>query len=89
MAHVKRDGDGGSVAGCPSLAKTRMKGAVLATLVWCTFTQAAEPLAAFPGAEGFGANARGGRGGRVIKVTTLKRSGPGSLQEACAARGAT
>src|SRR5690606_847882 len=37
---------------------------------------------AFPGARGFGARVTGGRGGRVIKVTTLAASGPGSLQEA-------
>ena len=37
-------------------------------------------LAAFPGAEGFGANATGGRGGSVIYVTTLAADGPGSLQ---------
>lgn len=37
---------------------------------------------AFPGAEGFGACARGGRGGRVIHVTTLAAGGTGSLQAA-------
>lgn len=42
----------------------------------------AEAQPAFPGAEGFGAAATGGRGGQVIKVTTLAASGPGSLQEA-------
>jgi len=41
-----------------------------------------QPVLAFPGAEGFGAQATGGRGGRVIKVTTLAASGAGSLQEA-------
>ncbi|MBX7195078.1 MAG: hypothetical protein K1X94_23695 [Sandaracinaceae bacterium] len=46
----------------------------------------AEP-AAFPGAEGFGACARGGRGGRVLHVTTLAARGPGSLQEALDASG--
>ena len=37
------------------------------------------PTLAFPGAEGHGAFARGGRGGRVVRVTTLKKRGPGSL----------
>ena len=44
-------------------------------------------LKAFPGAEGWGAVSQGGRGGRVIKVTNLKASGPGSLAAACAAKG--
>ncbi len=47
----------------------------------------ASSLAAFPGAEGWGAVSRGGRGGQVIKVTTLNGSGPGSLAEAAAAEG--
>jgi hypothetical protein len=40
----------------------------------------ANTLPAFPGAEGFGAFATGGRGGQVIHVTTTAASGPGSLQ---------
>ncbi|AMK19274.1 MULTISPECIES: hypothetical protein [Sphingobium] len=35
---------------------------------------------AFPGAEGFGRRARGGRGGMIIPVTTLADHGPGSLR---------
>ena len=44
-------------------------------------------LPAFPGAEGFGANATGGRGGRMIAVTNLDDTGPGSLREAIDAKG--
>jgi len=40
-------------------------------------------LPAFPGVEGAGAVSKGGRGGRVIKVTNLNAKGPGSLQWAC------
>jgi pectate lyase len=45
------------------------------------------PAPAFPGAEGFGANSVGGRGGRMIEVTNLNDSGPGSLRAALEAVG--
>lgn len=41
----------------------------------------------FPGAEGFGTETWGGRGGQVIAVTTLADSGPGSLRAALEATG--
>jgi hypothetical protein len=44
-------------------------------------------LPAFPGAEGFGAYARGGRGGPACLVTTLAKAGPGSLAACLEASG--
>ena len=48
----------------------------------------ADAPAAFPGAEGFGANAQGGRGGDVHEVSNLADSGPGSLRACIEAAGA-
>ena len=44
-------------------------------------------LPSFPGAEGFGKYSIGGRGGKVIEVTNLADSGPGSLRAAIDAKG--
>ena len=44
-------------------------------------------LKAFPGAEGFGKNATGGRGGKVLFVTNLNDSGSGSFRAAVEAKG--
>ena len=44
-------------------------------------------IPAFPGAEGAGRHSFGGRGGRVMVVTSLDDSGPGTFREACEAGG--
>ena len=47
----------------------------------------AQTLKAFPSAEGYGAYAKGGRGGRVIEVTNRNDDGPGSFRAAVMATG--
>jgi len=42
---------------------------------------------AFPGAVGWGATTPGGRGGKIIRVTTLDADGPGSFKAAIEAKG--
>ena len=49
--------------------------------------QAVDGIVAFPGAEGAGRFALGGRGGRVLRVTHLGDAGPGSLRAAVEADG--
>ncbi len=45
-------------------------------------------IPAFPGADGGGAYTAGGRGGKVLIVTSLADHGPGTLREACETGGA-
>lgn len=49
--------------------------------------QAPSSTLAFPGAMGWAAQTPGGRGGKIIRVTTLAAKGPGSLREALDTRG--
>jgi hypothetical protein len=49
-------------------------------------SQQKDPVLAFPGAEGFGKYATGGRRGMVYIVTNLNDSGPGSLRWALEAK---
>ena len=52
-----------------------------------TCARAADDLLAFPGAQGAAAHTPGGRGGKILRVTTLAPSGPGSLLAALEADG--
>lgn len=59
---------------------TATGGTITKTATMSVRIAGAEGLRAFPGAEGFGANVSGGRGGVVCKVTNVNAGGAGSLQ---------
>ena len=51
-------------------------------LLYFPFSQVLAQDLAFPGAQGWAAITKGGRGGKIIKVTTLNKDGKGSLRSA-------
>lgn len=73
----------------PRRSGVRTAGTLLLCLAWpwTNANGAASTRPAFPGAEGYGAFAKGGRGGAIIPVTTLADSGPGSLRACIERRG--
>lgn len=71
------------VAGLRSAIAALLLGSLAAGLP----AAAAEPPLAFPGAMGWAAQTPGGRGGKILRVTTLATDGPGSFAEALATPG--
>jgi pectate lyase len=61
--------------------------AILVLIAALPAARAADDLLAFPGAQGAAAHTPGGRGGKILRVTTLAASGPGSLLAALEADG--
>jgi hypothetical protein len=72
-----------TASGLVLLAVLAAGGSACAPAVLEPVAAAAPAMPAFAGAEGFGRDAIGWRGGRVLKVSTLADRGPGSLR-ACA-----
>jgi len=59
----------------------------LGALLLANWAAAADSQLAFPGAQGAAATTPGGRGGQLIRVTTLAASGPGSFTDAVRQKG--
>ncbi|MCI9086036.1 MAG: hypothetical protein HFE51_06425 [Clostridia bacterium] len=57
-------------------------GALTQTHTYNVVLRRSSTVKAFPGAQGYGTQTRGGAGGYIVHVTSLGASGPGTLKEA-------
>lgn len=85
----RRESAGGWRCGRAAVAAVALVAgaAALAAAPGGAAASAAAAVPAFPGAQGWAARTPGGRGGRILRVTTLATEGPGSFAEAVATRG--
>lgn len=65
-----------------TLAALLLAMCALALVPWLEARAADGSALAFPGAQGWAAHTPGGRGGKILRVTTLAAEGPGSFIEA-------
>ncbi len=72
----------------PIVKKEAMEGRPYVPWAWRPYDLKQAKIPAFPGAEGGGMYTAGGRGGKVLVVTNLNDSGPGSFRWACEQGGA-
>ena len=72
---------------CRPFAIAAIAAALLMPLAGASAAPGADTPLAFPGAQGWAAHATGGRGGKILRVTTLAGSGPGSFAEAVNTKG--
>ena len=75
------------LAAIPSARLHKLACCMVLLLAGLSKAGAVEPQLAFPGAQGWAAQTSGGRGGRLIRVTTLAADGPGSFVAAIEAKG--
>ena len=83
------DGAGRRNADLCTLLALVLVAVALALAPWTSAVAATapEPALAFPGAQGWAAHTPGGRGGKIVRVTTLAAEGPGSFTEAVNTKG--
>ncbi len=75
-------------AAFPIIKKEATEGRPYVPWAWRPYDLKQAKIPAFPGAEGGGMYTAGGRGGKVLVVSNLNDSGPGSFRWACEQGGA-